>query len=143
MRLSDAPTSVIVLARVLGYDAQALAGLQETHGERLLAKLQREWWGNQDRPRLLHRDSSHGYTESSSQALPVEPEAVPAKYQDHLATEGRKRTLTSQTDEDRKRLERLRRCQQQARKHGLDFDHHVMALEARIRMFEVELDRAA
>ena len=141
MRLKDAPTSVIVLARVLGYDAKAFAGLQDTHGERLLFILQREWWRHQDHPRLLHRDSSHGYTESPSQALPSEPEAVPEKFQAELSAECRKNFMESRAL-DRQRIERLRRVQAQAKKRGVSVDHHIAAIEARLRAIEQELEAA-
>jgi len=144
MRFRDAPTSVVVLARVLGYDASALAGLRETHGERLLIKLQREWWGIQDRPRLLHRDSSHGYTESTSQSISaLEPEAVSAEYQEELSTEGRKRYLLQSRSAARERRERLRQVESKAMKDRIDISPHLAAIEARIRMIENELEQAA
>lgn len=142
MRLKDAPQDVSELAHVLGYSQQALVGLRDKHGARLLVLLQREWWEAQDRPRLLHRDSSHGYTESPSQSLPSEPEAVPEKYQEELSTEARKRFMESKAL-DRQRLDRLRRNVAQAKKRGLDISPHLAAIEARIRMIEAELDQAA
>ena len=142
VRFRDAPTSVVVLARVLGYDAQALAGLQDTHGERLLFKLQREWWGVQDRPRFLHRDSSHGYTESHTIALSG-AEAVPEKYQEQITVEARKNFLLLSHESASGRRDRLRRVESVAKKRGLDISSHLAAIEARIRMIESELDQAA
>jgi len=52
--------------------------------------------------RLLHARSEHGYTHSTAEALPHEPEAVPADYQAeltrlaHVQAELRKRTVWHQ-----------------------------------------------
>lgn len=39
------------------------------------------------RPRLLHRNSAHGYTHSPAEALNEEPEAVPPHFQDRISRE--------------------------------------------------------
>lgn len=43
-----------------------------------------------DEPRLLHRRSEYGYTRSSAEALPGEPEAVDAKTQRHISLAARR-----------------------------------------------------
>ena len=55
-----------------------------------------------DAPRLLHRDSAHGYTSNPSHALRGEPEAVPEGDQDRL-------TLAAAANERRARVEEWQR----------------------------------
>jgi hypothetical protein len=44
-----------------------------------------------DRPRLLHKRSEHGYTDQPHAALPGEPEAIPAELQRAYSAEARQR----------------------------------------------------
>lgn len=48
------------------------------------------------RPRLLHRNSSHGYTHVAAQAVPGEPEAVPAHYQATLSSDADPKNAVAQ-----------------------------------------------
>ena len=44
-----------------------------------------------DAPRLLHKHSQHGYTANPGDAMPHEPEAIPAALQDHYSQDARRR----------------------------------------------------
>jgi hypothetical protein len=47
--------------------------------------------GDHDAPRLLHRQSEHGYTDLPHRSLPAEPEAVPASYQRRITEQAHRR----------------------------------------------------
>lgn len=49
-----------------------------------------------DHVRLLHRDSTHGYTDNPARAVPREPEAIPTAYQHQL---------TARVERDRREAE--------------------------------------
>lgn len=99
MRQADmaaVPTDLQDLAKSLGYSLKQLRKLGDKHGDALIGILQRRWVDQvPEKTRLLHRDSSHGYTDrpeqrmgTSSQKLPgtlsQEPEAVSAEDQQRI-----------------------------------------------------------
>jgi hypothetical protein len=51
-----------------------------------------------DRPRLLHRRSELGYTDTTQTAMQGEPEAVPAEYQRRLTDAARRRQEAAQQE---------------------------------------------
>jgi hypothetical protein len=80
-------------------------------------------------PRLLAADSSRGYVTDPRMALAMEPEAVPAEYQDHLLMRSmrrdakRKREQSIAAKRDRELLtvlERIDRAKQAARENHVD-----------------------
>lgn len=94
-----------------------------------------------DPPRLLHKDSSHGYTDKRHDAMHDEPEAIPTALQNAYAEEGRagvRRDRSAAWQESRSRLvgeiERLR---------SLDLGAHtvkdIAAIEARVRSLDRKL----
>lgn len=64
-----------------------------------------------DRPRLLHRNSSHGYTHVPSQAVHAEPEAVDEAAQRELTVRAHDRASRRFSEQD---AEELRRKQERA-----------------------------
>jgi hypothetical protein len=63
-----------------------------------------------DAPRLLHRHSPYGYTSRPAEALPDEPEAVPAAYQDvvtHRAHRDAEQRVKRERVEQREELARV------------------------------------
>jgi hypothetical protein len=67
----------------------------------------------QEKPRLLHRDSSRGYTNIPSQAMRGEPEAIPETTQNRYAEEAMERfNLTHEVVERAEKILYLRRRQQ-------------------------------
>lgn len=147
-RLKDAPTDPQELAQVLGISAKRLVRLKEKHGDGLLIHLRREWRDRQDRPRLLHRDSSHGYTDSPELSMVGEPEAVSESFQERLAAEGRSRfaelRARKQKEVDpRAAAARMRQLQTLAQKRGIDAAPHLLKVESALRGLEAELEAAA
>lgn len=78
-----------------------------------------------DEPRLLHKHSQYGYTESSFNAMPGEAEAVSADFQKHLTTEGHSRFAELREEDIRREqtrsaLGRARKAANEAQKKGVD-----------------------
>lgn len=101
-----------------------------------------------DEPRLLHRDSSHGYTNDARMALKGEPEAVPpteiALY--NKSIEARERFRTERLEEHtrreaRKVTQRIKHMATELAKKGQDPMPMLAQIEAALT--QTETDKAA
>lgn len=95
-----------------------------------------------DAPRLLHRDSSHGYTETPYMAMPDEPEAIAEDEQAVLSLRARTSFATERKQENDRRDrqvwgQRLRRAEMRAADLGVD----VFRQQAAIRQAVLEMER--
>ncbi len=87
-----------------------------------------------DPVRLLHKDSSRGYTTRLEEALPDEPEAVPADVLEAFAKDGAAR---SRAFRERLRLEdRLAHASRRARAAGVDITREHAAIARRVEAIE-------
>jgi hypothetical protein len=89
-----------------------------------------------DRPRLLHRRSELGYTDESRNALPGEPEAVPADYQRELTAAASRRAAARD-------LEVWTSCRDRMRAELVLLRQHRFARDvtSELRVIERQLDR--
>jgi hypothetical protein len=98
--------------------------------------------------RLLHRDSSHGYTENPVMALQGEPEAVSEFEQEQITAEAHERFRGIRSDEvrrreERARLNRLRDLERRAQSQGLDLSPLHEAIDREIARFSQRVTQAA
>lgn len=94
------------------------------------------------RPRLLHRNSSHGYTTTEALAMSDEPEAVPRHFQDRLSREAQAKTaLSAELQRVRGERVRLERNLQDARLKGKT--GRVRNLMSRMQRLDSRLEAVA
>jgi hypothetical protein len=98
--------------------------------------------------RLLHRDSSHGYTDDPRLALPEEPEAVGEHDLERASIDASRaeQRRYEATLAERERLpehERLRLIVDDARARGIDIDHGLWLVRKRIGALERQVLRPA
>ena len=84
-------------------------------------------------PRLLHQDSSHGYTNDPRLALAEEPEAVDEDAQARITEEAGRVYAVTHADEQRKRDARslaaqLKEEAGRAQREGIDIDDNVLRI---------------
>lgn len=99
-------------------------------------------------PRLLHRDSSYGYTTRHHLALIGEPEAVSADVQQAISTRARSgfAEMRQRVNERRDRemwWNRLRRVEQRASMMGIDVYKPQIVIREQIMLMERLTDDAA
>lgn len=103
----------------------------ETGAWRVVVELDRE-----QAPRFLHRRSEKGYTHSTIDAMPDEPEAIDDRTLNRFADEARERHAAFvAAQETRSLAERLAALERLA-SGGADVRHQLMAIERRIRAAE-------
>lgn len=88
-------------------------------------------------PRLLHQDSSHGYTHDPRLALADEPEAVDAEAQAKITENAGTIFSVTHADEQRKRdarslSARLKEETARAQREGVDIDENVQRIRAEL-----------
>lgn len=98
--------------------------------------------------RLLHRDSTHGYTDDPRLALPEEPEAVGEHDLERASisaahTEQTRFEALLADRERRPEPERLQRAIDDARARGIDIDHALWLLRKRLTALERQVYRPA
>lgn len=94
--------------------------------------------------RLLHKDSSHGYTEQSAMALSAEPEAVTEEEQRVISIRARTGFVETRQAEDRRRdreqwLTRLRKAEMSAESRGIDIFRSQVVIRKEILNIEQRL----
>lgn len=100
------------------------------------------------RIRLLHKDSSHGYTENPYMAVSDEPESVEPEYLERFAKgaedTGKILRAEQKAKEDaRTQARRLRQARLTATRKGVDIDENVDWIERQLSEIERKLDQAA
>ena len=96
--------------------------------------------------RLLHRQSSKGYTTQTTQALPGEPEAVPRSYQDELSRQAQEQSTRMASERAQERRERWSLAQRLQRLEGLrhvDHSGDMRVIRKRIEAMERKHGAAA
>ena len=93
--------------------------------DRTLARLLRDKRARTEKPRLLHRDSSHGYTDIPALSLSGEPEAVDEATQRRFSKEAKERFQS-----EKPLSERVRDLEEKARADQL------ASIEKRVRGVE-------
>lgn len=88
-------------------------------------------------PRLLHRDSQHGYTNDPRLALAEEPEAVDVAAQVKITSEAGRIYSVTHADEERRRAARslsaqLKEETSRAQREGIDIDDNVERIRAEL-----------
>lgn len=147
--MRETPESIAALAKDLGISRAHLRALTEKHGEDLLEVLQEQWRRKvPERPRLLHRDSTRGYTAERALALHDEPEAVDALSQRRITAEAHADDLTRrQADLERRRKlapeRRLALARREAKARRIDVSAKERVIERQITAIERALDPPA
>jgi hypothetical protein len=98
-----------------------------------------------DPPRLLHRDSSHGYTSHPALALPRAAEAIDEETQRRISTAARMRFAEARSDENaradsKRRCDRLRKAEMRARDKGADGHRHQVEVRRAVVAMEEATD---
>lgn len=94
-----------------------------------------------DPNRLLHKDSSHGYTNRLDMAMPAEPEAVSESVQADFSARSRSFFEVARADElakqqTRSRCNRLRELEIEARHKAIDPTRPLAEIERGMSMLE-------
>lgn len=102
----------------------------------------------QEPPRLLHRDSTHGYTDQPALALPREPEAISAEEQQAISVQARSEFATERLALTQRRdrqmwVDRLRRAEQRADAKNVDIFKPQAQIRQQILVIERMVDEAA
>lgn len=141
------PDDIDELVAALGYDQERVVALEEKHGDNLLRILQRDWRARQHTPRLLHRDSSRGYTGVPALSVPGAGEEVGADDQRKITAEAHAReqdveTLAQAEREQRTLAERLSDIRAEAAMRKVDMSADERVIKRRLQAIEKRL-RAA
>lgn len=101
-----------------------------------------------DVPRMLHRDSQHGYTHDPNLALAEEPEAVDGWSQERITAEaGRVYSATHAEDELKKEARSigasLKETVNRAGRAGVDVDEHILRIREELEEMRRKLSDAA
>lgn len=100
------------------------------------------------KPRLLHKDSTKGYTSNPAEAVPHEPEAVDGWVTQTYAAENRERyegdrEAELQRQQARSLAAKIRETEARARKQGIDVQPDLRALHAKLDALNHKLRHAA
>ena len=94
-----------------------------------------------DPPRLLHKDSSRGYTSDPRLAIRDEPEAIGEA--DLRRLHSARHAAEQQHRQERSIAARLREAQARARRNGVDISPELAALERQLAAIRAKLGDAA
>lgn len=135
------PDNIEQLARELKLSGAQLEGLEAKHGGNLLRVLQKVWRGRQEKRRLLHRDSSRGYTDEPALAMPNEPEAVDEDEQRRITAEAHAREheaheLASLEREQRILTERLAGVRADSAERKVDLSKDERVIQRRLQAID-------
>ena len=129
------------LVRQLGYNKKILEALEEKHGDKLFGELKKRWRGRQEKRRLLHRDSSHGYTDEPALSMPNEPEAVSEEDQRLITAEAHEREFSAaelaQLEREQQTLAvKLNEIRAEAAERKIDLSKDIRVIERRLQAIE-------
>jgi hypothetical protein len=127
-------------------DPEVEARFRDRHADRWVWVIRFEM--DRDTPRLLHRDSSHGYTNNPAQALDDEPEAVDPRTQERFTKDAHARYNGGRIEELQRREERAiaarsRELLARARQQGVDVEDEVAKLREGLDGIRRRLEEAA
>jgi hypothetical protein len=142
------PDDIDRLVEVLGYDEERMAGMREKHGDNLLRILQRDWRRRQHTPRLLHRDSTRGYTGEPALALPGAGEEIDEESQRRITADAHAKeqdveTLAQAAREQHTLAQRLAEVRAEAARRKVDLSKDERVIKKRLQAIEKRLRAAA
>lgn len=88
------------------------------------------------RPRLLHRDSSHGYTQNAHQALGQEPEAVDKSVQERFSADADEKGKALRAERHAENERRYAEAKARALAIGADITKQEMQVERAVQVME-------